>query len=104
MSFTDQTKANFSFAARHAGSETVVYRHVATATNQTLSARVTRFPVDELGQILQQAIDVLFSRADLLEWAIDSDTITITGDRAGTYRVMIPRSIELGCVELRACK
>ena len=90
--------------AAHADAELVVYRHIATATDQTLSARVTRRVVDEIGQILQKTIDVFFAREALTTVVVDSDTITITGDGAGTYRVMLATSIELGHVVLRACK
>ena len=105
MAFADVMKTHASYVAAAHDSEEVVYRHVADHEDETLDARVTRRVVDEMGQILQKTIDVFLARDDMTsDPVIDEDTITITGDNAGTYRVGIATAIEKGYVVLRCIR
>ena len=104
MAFADVAKAHAQYVTDHVRGESVTYYHGGTGLSETLSAVVDRRPANITGEVLANVIDVFISKGDLSVVVVDSDRITITGEHAGIYQVMLVISHESGHWLLRAMR
>jgi hypothetical protein len=110
VAFADLQKANATFIANHALGEAIEYRAAGRALWSPLKAMVTRNPVDAIGQVLANTIELVVSRTDVVKVTIGQDEFRLLADKpagGGTnpvYRVSEVLTRGSGLYQLRCVK
>lgn len=92
MAFPDLAKTHASFLSSHVLREQVSYMKHTTQVWQTVNATVMRRPVDAIGLVLMNSIDVFLSKTDVPIVAVGRDEVRLpldvpAGELPPKYRV-----------------
>ena len=80
MAFADLAKSHAAYVASHVLGESVQYQAHPGATWATLKAKVQRRPVDPIGQVLSNSVEVFVSKSAVAKVSVGKDQVRLTAD------------------------